>query len=67
MKIAVVGLGGIGSTFAFLLARAGHDVTVIARGERLEQLQRDLAIVSTSGERVGLSKSAATKAPAAEG
>ncbi|MDI1448978.1 2-dehydropantoate 2-reductase N-terminal domain-containing protein [Polyangium sp. 6x1] len=51
MKIAVLGPGGIGSTFAFELARAGHDVTVIARGKRLEQLERDPAIVTVSGER----------------
>ena len=39
MKLAILGTGGIGSTFAFHLARAGHDVTVIARGKRLEQLR----------------------------
>lgn len=51
MKIAVLGPGGIGSTFAFKLAQAGHDVTVVARGERLAQLERDGAIVLASGER----------------
>ena len=35
MKIAVLGPGGIGSTFAFKLAQAGHAVTVVARGKRL--------------------------------
>lgn len=54
MKIAVIGLGGIGSTFAFWLARACHDVTVVARGKRLEQLERDHAIVMTSGERAAV-------------
>jgi 2-dehydropantoate 2-reductase len=51
MQIAVVGPGGIGSTFAFQLARAGHDVTVVARGARLEQLRRDGAILTTKGDR----------------
>ncbi len=54
LKIAVLGTGSIGSTFAFQLARAGHhEVTVIARpgSLRLEQLQRDGAIVNTVGER----------------
>ncbi|MFT3707491.1 MAG: 2-dehydropantoate 2-reductase N-terminal domain-containing protein [Archangium sp.] len=51
MNIAIIGLGGIGSTFAFQLARAGHQVTAIARGQRLEQLSRDQAIVTTAGER----------------
>jgi 2-dehydropantoate 2-reductase len=50
MQIAIVGPGGIGSTVAFRLARAGHDITVVARGGRLEQLRRDGAIVTTKGE-----------------
>lgn len=50
MRIAVIGPGGIGSTFAFQLARAGHDVTVVARGTRLRCLRRDQAIITTSGE-----------------
>lgn len=51
MQIAIFGTGSIGSAFAFHFASAGHDVTVIARGERLEQLKRDGAIVLVSGER----------------
>ena len=54
LRIAVIGLGGIGSTFAFQLARTGHhDVTVIARPAslRLAQLQRDQGIVNIKGER----------------
>ncbi len=51
MQVAVVGLGGIGSTFAFQLSKAGHQVTAIARGRRLEQLQADGAIVTTDGQR----------------
>ncbi len=31
MKIAVVGTGAIGSTFAYQLASAGHAATVVAR------------------------------------
>lgn len=51
MRIAIVGTGSIGSTFAFHLATHGHDVTVVARGQRLEQLQRDQAIVTVKGDR----------------
>ena len=54
LRIAVLGVGNIGSTFAFQLARmGGHDVTVIARpgSARLEQLKRDGAIVDVEGER----------------
>jgi 2-dehydropantoate 2-reductase len=54
MRIAVLGVGKIGSAFAFQLARAGHhDVTVVARpgSARLQQLQRDGGIVNIKGER----------------
>ncbi|WP_437737686.1 ketopantoate reductase family protein [Sorangium sp. So ce1335] len=65
MKIAIVGTGGIGSTFALQLARAGHEVTVVARGKRLEQLQRDQAIVTAAGERAAVRVSAALDATTA--
>ncbi|WP_438020529.1 2-dehydropantoate 2-reductase N-terminal domain-containing protein [Sorangium sp. So ce315] len=65
MKIAIVGPGGIGSTFAFQLARAGHEVTVVARGKRLGQLERDGAIVTAAGERAAVRVSAALDATTA--
>ena len=57
LRIAVLGAGKIGSTFAFQLAQTGrHDVTVIARPSsvRLEQLQRDGAIIDVKGERASV-------------
>ena len=57
LRVAVLGVGNIGSTFAFQLARiGGHDVTVVARpgSKRLEQLRRDGAIVDVKGERASL-------------
>jgi 2-dehydropantoate 2-reductase len=56
LKIAVLGCGKIGSTFAFQLARARNDVTVIARpaSTRLQQLQRDNGVVTVKGERAGV-------------
>jgi 2-dehydropantoate 2-reductase len=54
MQIAIVGAGRIGSTFAFYLARAGHDVTLVARGARLATLQSDPAIETVSGERAAI-------------
>ncbi len=57
LRIAVLGAGNIGSTFAFQLARVGHhDVTVIARpgSVRLDQLRRDQAIVNVKGERASV-------------
>ena len=41
MKAAIVGSGGVGGYFGGLLARAGHDVTYIARGAHLEAIQRN--------------------------
>lgn len=44
MKALVYGAGVIGSIFAAKLILAGHDVTVLARGKRLEEI-RDNGIV----------------------
>jgi len=53
LSIAVIGAGKIGSTSAYQLALAGHDVTVITRPDspRLQQLQRDQGIILKKGER----------------
>lgn len=52
MNICIVGTGAVGSTFAVALARAGHAITVVARGERLRRLQADGGVVTTADERV---------------
>ncbi len=44
MKILVYGAGVIGSIFALKLKKGGNDITVLARGRRLEQL-RDHGII----------------------
>lgn len=52
MKIAVVGAGAIGGYIGGLLARAGHDVTLIARGAHRDAIRSNgLAIESKGGER----------------
>ncbi len=53
LRIAVLGAGKIGSTFAFQLSQTGYDVTVVARPDsvRLGQLRRDGAIIKVGGER----------------
>lgn len=38
-KILIFGAGVIGSTYGGLLARSGHDVTMLARGKRLNELR----------------------------
>ncbi len=40
MKIVIVGAGALGSLYAAYLARDGHDVSLIARGERAQTLAR---------------------------
>jgi 2-dehydropantoate 2-reductase len=56
LRIAILGVGKIGSAFAFQLARAGHEVTVIARpgSVRLAQLERDQAIIDVGGARAAV-------------
>ena len=41
MNIAVIGAGALGGTFATLLARAGHTVTVTARGPALAAIRAE--------------------------
>ena len=52
MKIAIMGTGGVGGFFGGMLARAGEDVTFIARGSHLEAIrQNGLRVASDlSGE-----------------
>ena len=51
MRIAVMGSGGIGGYFGGLLARAGADVTFIARGPHLEAIRaRGLTVRSAVGD-----------------
>lgn len=40
VRIGIIGAGAIGGTFAALFHRAGHDVSVTARGEHLEAIRR---------------------------
>jgi len=48
MRIAVMGTGGVGGYFGALLARAGHEVTFVARGAHHAAIQqRGLRIEST--------------------
>lgn len=52
MRIAVMGSGGLGSLFGGVLARAGADVTLVARGANLAALrERGLEVALLSGER----------------
>lgn len=50
MKIAVIGAGGIGGYFGSLLAQAGEDVTLIARGRNLDRIQAHGLTIRAGGE-----------------
>lgn len=45
MKILVYGAGVLGSYLAHVLVRGGNDVTVLARGQRAEELERDGIVI----------------------
>lgn len=52
MNVAIVGAGGVGGYFGGLLARSGHDVAFLARGEHLRAIRQNGLRVrsSTHGE-----------------
>ena len=67
MRIAVVGAGGVGAGFGAALAKAGGDVTFIARGAHLAAMKRDgLKIESPRGD-FHLKPTQATDDPATVG
>ena len=46
MKISIVGAGGIGGYYGGLLARAGNQVSILARGEHLQTIrERGLEVI----------------------
>jgi 2-dehydropantoate 2-reductase len=50
MRVAVVGAGGVGGMLGALLARAGKDVTFVARGANLRALRADGLTLKTLTE-----------------
>ena len=49
MRIVVVGAGVIGSIYGGRLARSGHDVTLLARGQRLADLRAHGLVLEDAG------------------
>ena len=64
MRIAVVGPGGLGGRYAVLLALAGEDVSVIARGAHLEAIREKGLTLRHLDEEVATVKIPATNDPA---
>jgi 2-dehydropantoate 2-reductase len=44
MKILVLGAGVIGTTYAWQLSKAGHEVTLLVRKPNREKIERDAFI-----------------------
>jgi len=65
--IAVLGAGAVGCYFGGLLARAGHDVTLIGRPPHVAALQRDGLLLETASGRARVAVRAATDAAAVRG
>ena len=47
MKVAVIGTGAVGGYFGGLLARAGHNVTFVARGAHLAAIKKNGLVVES--------------------
>lgn len=45
MKVLVYGAGVLGSQLAQVLVRGGNDVTILARGKRAEELEKDGIVI----------------------
>jgi 2-dehydropantoate 2-reductase len=52
MRVLIYGAGVIGSIFAGKLMHAGHDVTVLARGKRYDELKRNGLILKKANSSV---------------
>ena len=67
LKVAVMGAGAVGCYFGGMLARAGHEVTLIARPQHVEAIQRDGLRMETKRFDEQVHLSASTDASAVQG
>ncbi|ODS67997.1 MAG: 2-dehydropantoate 2-reductase [Acidovorax sp. SCN 68-22] len=67
MKIAVMGAGAVGCYFGGLLARAGHDVVLVARPAHAEAMQREGLLLDTQSFRERVRVQASTQPDAIQG
>ena len=50
-KIAIIGAGPVGCAFAVHLVKAGHEVTIVGRGQRLAALQENGGVLAKKSEK----------------
>lgn len=67
MKIAVMGAGAVGCYYGAMLARAGHDVTLIGRPNHVEAMNRDGLLLDFGSSQEYVAVRAATDASAIAG
>jgi 2-dehydropantoate 2-reductase len=67
VRVAIVGLGAVGGLIAARMARAGHEVSALARGETLARVRERGLVVEANGEKkatpIHVSDDAATLGP----
>ncbi len=66
-KVAVMGAGSVGCFFGGMLARAGHEVTLIGRAAHVEAINRDGLLIDGVKFREHVSAKASTEAAAVRG
>lgn len=50
-SIAIIGAGPVGCAFAVHLVKAGHDVTIVGRGQRLANLEENGGVLAKKSEK----------------
>ena len=66
-KIAVMGAGAVGCYYGGMLARAGHDVTLIGRPNHVDAIQRDGLLLDTQSFKEQVRLQASTEPSAVAG
>ena len=67
MKTAVMGAGAVGCYYGGMLARAGHEVTLIGRAAHVEAMRRDGLLLDTQTFKTHVAVQASTEAGAVRG
>jgi 2-dehydropantoate 2-reductase len=67
MKVAVMGAGAVGCYFGGMLARAGHEVTLIGRPAHVEQMRRNGLLLDTQSFKAHVAVQATSDAAGAHG
>jgi 2-dehydropantoate 2-reductase len=67
MKIAVMGAGAVGCYYGGMLARAGHEVTLIGRAQHVDAVRRDGLFLDTQTFQLHVRMGASTEASAVAG